>query len=469
MIASRLIRTALVAAVAVGTIAAVAPSAGAASQTYTVKVDGQPPTGEPWAFLRFFPAPSISVHQGDVVDFAFSATDTPHTVTLTGDADPAAWRGTNQAPGGPYEVFGPDSKFGGDNQSLVLNPAVGAPSDPTCGTSANPCKFDSTKVVNSGIQFPNSPQPAFFVAVTAPVGSYSFLCLLHPGMEVKLTVADAATTIPTPQQVSNSAAQQLKQTTKIDGSAADEMAQTVKKEWTLRSARQDQRRRVRERRQREPVPGQGRQGSRRRPCPVHRDARDPHGDLPEVRGRRPEVRVPPDVLRTGGRGRARPVPRRLFRPDEVRDRRESTRGGPDQEPEAGRPIRIQELRTPGTGYERDVPREEAGNLHVRLPGPRAGDEQHDQDRRVIREAPRELRLPRCPTSSARTMPYWYEPRADEPASTSDTITPSGSAPQYESPSPTLPKKSINNHVAGNVAIRKIPNATSSALNIVPPS
>jgi len=227
MIASRLFRVAVVGVVAVGTILAVAPNAGAVSQTYTVKVDGQPPTGESWSFLRFFPGPSISVHQGDVMDFAFSSTDSPHTVTLTDDADPAAWRGTNQAPGGPYELFVPDSQLGGDDESLILNPSVGAPSVPTCGTSANPCAFDSTKIVNSGIQFPNDPQPSFFVAVTAPVGSYSFLCLLHPGMEVKLTVADAATTVPTPQQVSNSGARQLKQATKIDGSAADEMAQTV--------------------------------------------------------------------------------------------------------------------------------------------------------------------------------------------------------------------------------------------------
>ena len=60
MIASRLIRTALVVAVAVGTIAAVAPSAGAASQTYTVKVDGQPPTGEPCGVPPFLPG---SLHQ----------------------------------------------------------------------------------------------------------------------------------------------------------------------------------------------------------------------------------------------------------------------------------------------------------------------------------------------------------------------------------------------------------------------
>lgn len=228
MLSSRSFRVAVIMAVAVGTILAVAPNASAVSQTYTVKVDGQPPAGQPWAFLRFFPGPSISVHQGDVVDFAFAATDTPHTATLTSAADPAAWRGTNQAPGGPFETFVPDSTFGGDDQSLVLNPAVGAPSNPTCGTSANPCAFDASKVVNSGVQFPNDPQPSFFVAVAAPVGSYSFLCLLHPGMEVKLNVADAATTVPTPQQVSNSAAQQLKQATKIDGSAADEMAQTVR-------------------------------------------------------------------------------------------------------------------------------------------------------------------------------------------------------------------------------------------------
>jgi plastocyanin len=228
MFSTRSFRIAMIAAVAVGTIIAVAPNAGAASQTYTVKVDGQPPVGQPWSFLRFFPGSSISVHQGDVVDFAFSATDAPHTVTLTGDTDPAVWRAANQAPGDPYELFVPDSAFGGDDQSLVLNPYAGAPTDPTCGTEANPCVFDSTKVVNSGVQSPNDPQPAFFVSVTAPVGSYSFLCLLHPAMETKLNVAAAATTIPTPQQVSNSGAQELKQATKIDGSAAEDMAQTVR-------------------------------------------------------------------------------------------------------------------------------------------------------------------------------------------------------------------------------------------------
>lgn len=224
---SRMLRIAVIAAVAMGATSLALP-AGAVSQSYKVQVDGAPPAGEPWAFLRFFPSTSLSVHQGDVVDFAFSATDTPHTATLTADADAEHWRTTNQGASGQYASEGPDTQFGGDDHSVVLNPLVAAPSDPTCGTSTNPCSFDASKIVNSGVQFPNlSQQPSFYVTVSAPVGSYSFLCLLHPGMEVSLTVAADSTSVPTPQQVSASAAKQLKRETKVDGAAADEIAQTV--------------------------------------------------------------------------------------------------------------------------------------------------------------------------------------------------------------------------------------------------
>ena len=65
----RLIRVAVVAALALATIGFVAPGARAGIQTYTVKIDGQPPTGEPWAFLRFFAGSQLSIHQGDVVEF----------------------------------------------------------------------------------------------------------------------------------------------------------------------------------------------------------------------------------------------------------------------------------------------------------------------------------------------------------------------------------------------------------------
>lgn len=227
-VGSRTVRILVSMCLAVGATALASPAANAAGQTYKVHVDGQPPVGQPWAFLHFFPGPSISVHQGDVLDFAFSATDTPHTATLTPDANPEDWRTTNQGQGGPYELAAPDTQFGGDDHSLALNPAVAAPSDPACGTSANPCAFDASSVVSSGIQFPNpAAQPSFFVAVNAPVGSYSFLCLLHPGMEVSLVVAADSTSIPTPNQVSKAAAKDLKTLTKVDGKKADEMAQRV--------------------------------------------------------------------------------------------------------------------------------------------------------------------------------------------------------------------------------------------------
>ena len=51
----------------------------------------------------------------------------------------------------------------------------------------SPCTFDGTGVVSSGLQFstPGS-EPHFWTNVTAPVGTYTFLCLLHPGMQASL-------------------------------------------------------------------------------------------------------------------------------------------------------------------------------------------------------------------------------------------------------------------------------------------
>lgn len=224
----RLIRVAMVAALALATIGFVAPGAEAGSQTYTVKVDGQPPTGESWAFLRFFPGPQLSVHQGNVVEFSWDGADTPHTATVVPDADPGAWRAANQVPGGPYESPIPDTQVGGDDGDLIENPAEVFPTDPTCGTSTTPCGFDGTGVVSSGFLFSNpAAQPSFFVAVDAPVGTYSFLCLLHPDMELPLNVVADTASVPTPEQVSTSAAKQLKKAIKTDGEAADEQAQTV--------------------------------------------------------------------------------------------------------------------------------------------------------------------------------------------------------------------------------------------------
>ena len=224
------VTTSLLALAMIGTaIVSGAPHAVAVGgQTYRVQVDAMPPVGEPWAFLRFFPGPGLQVHQGDGLSFEWAGTDTPHTATLVPSAHPNAWRGTNQGPGGAYEDPIPDVAVGGDDPGLVENPSVVFPSDPSCGGQGNPCSFTGSSVVSSGFQ-PSNPaaEPSFHVLVNAPVGTYSFLCLLHPGMQVRLRVVPQSTSIASPAQVDHRAARQVRRTTRIDGEAADVQAQTV--------------------------------------------------------------------------------------------------------------------------------------------------------------------------------------------------------------------------------------------------
>src|SRR5215510_9161379 len=47
----------------------------------------------------------------------------------------------------------------------------------------------------------------------------------------------------------------------------------------------------------------------------------------------------------------------------------------------------------------------------------------------------------------------------------DTMMPSGNAPQYETFACTFPRNSMSNHVAGNVATKKMTIIASSALNM----
>jgi plastocyanin len=205
-------------------------AAGVVTPTYRVQVDAAPPVGQPWAFLRFFPGSGLQVHQGDNVDFAWAGTDTPHTATLLPSAHPQSWRNTNQGPGGAYQDPIPDTATGGDDPGLVENPSVVFPTDPTCGVAGNPCSFSGSSVLNSGFQVSNpAAEPGFNVQINAPVGTYSFICLLHPSMHVILRVVPPALSIPTPAAVAAQAAAQVRRVTKVDGAAADLQAQTIGK------------------------------------------------------------------------------------------------------------------------------------------------------------------------------------------------------------------------------------------------
>ena len=93
----------------------------------------------------------LTVDQGDVVDAAWDGTDTPHTATFVPTAHPEQWRADHQGQGGDLSLIVPDSAVGGDDNELVVTPAVAFPSDPSCGTRSNPCVFDGSSIVNSGL------------------------------------------------------------------------------------------------------------------------------------------------------------------------------------------------------------------------------------------------------------------------------------------------------------------------------
>jgi plastocyanin len=207
-------------ALSVAIVGLVAPGAGAHGETFRLQLDARPPQGKNWDFLRTFPL-ALKVHQTDIVQAAWAGAGAPHTATfISGDAD--QFRVDNP-------LFIPEGPGGlGDDGDVIGNPAVFGPSDPTCGAADNPCVFDGSSVANSGFLF-SSPgsQPSYFVEVTAPVGDYTVLCVVHVGMQAKLTVAPDDEIIPAPHQVADTAANQVKRAKRVHGPAADREAQEV--------------------------------------------------------------------------------------------------------------------------------------------------------------------------------------------------------------------------------------------------
>jgi plastocyanin len=221
--------TGMLMVLSLGLFGVVAPAAHAGTaQTFGVKVDAQAVDHEPWAFLHFYPH-IIKVHAGDTIDAQWAGSDTPHTATFVNTDDPEQWRQDNQGPGGPFELIVPDSQVGGDDNEVVINPSVLFPSDPSCGVPGNPCAFDGSSVVTSGLQFPapGGTQPSFSVTVNASVGDYSLLCLLHPGMEIPVRVLPASQPVPSPDAVRALAHHEVAVANRVDGPTADAQAQQV--------------------------------------------------------------------------------------------------------------------------------------------------------------------------------------------------------------------------------------------------
>lgn len=183
------------AAALIGSVLAATGSAGAAgARTVGIGVDSASPAGHNFQYTDFFPRTGTTVHQGDVVDFAWSsAPDGFHNVAVlkAGETPAQAWKAN--------EAVVPDP---GDAQSPVqLNPVLnlgnrppagsGAPG--ACGDQTTPCAYDGSSDLIAPAA-PTDGKTSYFVQVNAPAGSrINFVCLVHPGMAGSLRVVASTT------------------------------------------------------------------------------------------------------------------------------------------------------------------------------------------------------------------------------------------------------------------------------------
>lgn len=159
-------------------------------------------TGESMRFL----APTLKVHKGDTLTFDFASFHTASLLPVGQDF--LAFRAAST--GGVGKAFSllipdPDDTTAegaaADKPAVKANPAVALPSiggiPAACGTADNPCDYDGSDVVNSGL--PLAPPPVTFsVTVNANPGeSFWVICFVHTHMNLRVNVvaaSEAATT-----------------------------------------------------------------------------------------------------------------------------------------------------------------------------------------------------------------------------------------------------------------------------------
>jgi plastocyanin len=185
----------------------------AAPATLPVGVDGKSPDFNS-AYFAFFPQ-QVMAHPGDTVEFTFADTGEPHTVTLGTMADAAVQAFEKAGPTGDASED-PAVKslptFTVTETSLEVNQSVTQPcfqDEGPVGTAACPKQeqpaFDGQQAYyNSGWPAPDTTWSVQLADDLAP-GTYRYICLVHLGaMTGQLTVVDAATDIPTAEEVAAS-------------------------------------------------------------------------------------------------------------------------------------------------------------------------------------------------------------------------------------------------------------------------
>lgn len=178
-------------------------------QSYVISADAPEavPAGHIWAYNDFFPR-TLTVVQGSTISFAIKGF---HTGTLLpGGMTPAQ----DLNSGGSVAVDDTDDttpNLNGTTHVEINIPAL-MPILPstTCGTAADPCSFDGTKIVSEGAPLgpPTGAGPTA-IKIDAPVGTYVFHCRIHPAMNGKLTVVNHGSAGASPDDVSSQAAAQI--------------------------------------------------------------------------------------------------------------------------------------------------------------------------------------------------------------------------------------------------------------------
>ena len=190
------------------------------SAPFTVGENCDPETGRGCRFgesMRYL-APALKVHKGDTLTFDFASF---HTATLlpVGQDGLTFRSGSAGGIGKPFSLLIPDADdtttegATPDKPAVKANPSVMFPSiggAPTqCGTSDNPCDYDGTKVVNSGL--PLGPPPQTFTATVNanPGQSFWIICLVHTHMFLRVNVVADAEATTTQAEVDAAKAAQI--------------------------------------------------------------------------------------------------------------------------------------------------------------------------------------------------------------------------------------------------------------------
>jgi plastocyanin len=196
--------TLLVAGLLLGAQAVVPATASAATTPLTITADRAAaiPAGHNWGYNDFFPR-TLSVRQGSTIRFSIQGF---HTATLL----PAG-----VSANGARRSFG---LLSSDTDDTTVNPngsthiglslAAVFPSPGGCGSAAHPCTFSGAGVISSGAPIAG-PVPTLNVKITAPVGFYRYLCLIHPAMQGWLAVVPSGFHLTTAAELSATVSAQI--------------------------------------------------------------------------------------------------------------------------------------------------------------------------------------------------------------------------------------------------------------------